>query len=98
MDVNSCKEIIIGNFTDFLIERIKILYDLIFIYEGKSNYKFISHSLDKWELFYGFIIFLRDNKNTNLQLLKDLLDYIKKSNIEELIENMQTLSLDKKKE
>ena len=96
MGGKNCKEIIIQNFTDFLIERIKLLFDLISINEGESNNKYICHSLDKCELLYYFIIFIRDN-NTNLQLIKDFLDYLKKSNIDELIENMQTFSADNRK-
>ena len=87
----SCKELIINNFSYFLIERIKILYDLIIIEEKKEGSSYMSYILEKCQLLFSFITFLRD-KTSNVQLLKDILDYIKISNIQEFIENIQTLA------
>ena len=85
---NDCKELIIRNFGNFLIERIKILYNLIFSKELDEPGKYTKQFLCKCSLLLNMINFLRKQTN-NLQLLKDLLDYIKISNLEEFIMNVK---------
>jgi hypothetical protein len=88
---NNCKEIIISNFSNFLIQRIKILSELI-IKDQKENEKYLKYIIDKCNLILSSISFLRHNSNTNLELLKYLLDYIKISNIEPFLENIQNIA------
>ena len=85
---NDCKEFIIKNFGNFLIERIKLLYNLIFSKELDDPGKYTKQFLCKCSLLLNMINFLRKQTN-NLQLLKDLLDYIKISNLEEFIMNVK---------
>jgi hypothetical protein len=93
---SSSRELIIKNYTDFLIERIKILYNLIVQKETETPNKYIKAFLYKCELLMNFIIFLRKQTN-NLPLLKDLLNYINISNVEEFIMNIRTYIKEEKK-
>ena len=93
---SSSRELIIKNYTDFLIERIKILYNLIVQKETETPNKYIKEFLYKCELLMNFIIFLRKQTN-NLPLLKDLLNYINISNVEEFIMNIRTYIKEEKK-
>ena len=86
---NKSKLIIIENCSKFLIERIKLLYELI-VSKGKEDKNKIKFLLEKCELLLYFVRFLRNSPENKLQLLKDLLDYIKISNLEEFVENIQT--------
>ena len=88
MGDNNCKELIIRNFSNFIIERIKIISELI-IKNGENDLKHINFIIGKCNLLLYFILFLRNNSFTKLQLLKDLLDYVKISNVEQFIENIQ---------
>jgi hypothetical protein len=95
---NDIKVIIIKTFTNFLVERIKILYDLVIRDEPDGAQKKIKLIFYKFHLFYNFIRFMRYQSENNLFLLKSLLDYIKISNIEEYIMNLKTLVNKKEKE
>ena len=95
MGENNNKELIIKDFSNFLIERLKILYNLIISNETKDPGKYTNHFICKCTLLTNIIVFLR-KKTNNLQLLKDLLDYIKISNIEEFIINMKINIKDEK--
>ena len=95
---NDIKVIIIKTFTNFLVERIKILYDLVIRDELDGAQKKIKLIFYKFHLFYNFIRFMRYQSENNLFLFKSLLDYIKISNIEEYIMNLKTLVNKKEKE
>ena len=88
MGGNNCKELIISNFSNFLIQRIKILSEVI-IKDKKVNEKYIEYLINKCNLLLLSITFLRHNSKNNLQLLQNLLEYIKISNIEPFLENIQ---------
>ncbi len=91
MGNDNVKKIIISNFSNFLVERIKILYDIAIRKEPNEAEIQIRRILEKFNLFYNFIRYLRYKSENNLNLLKNLLEYIKISNIEEYIANLKTL-------
>ena len=88
MGGNNCKEIIISNFSNFIIQRIKIISELI-LKDKKANEKFLEYLINKCNLILLSISFLRHDSKTNLQLLQNLLEYIKISNIEPFLENIE---------
>jgi hypothetical protein len=77
---NNCKDLIISNFSNFLVERIKLLSDMI---NEKETFK-INCFVAKCKLLWHFILYLKKN---NLQLLNNLLEYIRLSNIEQMCNN-----------
>ena len=81
---NHCKNLIISNFSNFLVERIKILSDMI---NEKELFK-IKSFVEKCKLLWHFIIYLKKN---NLQLLNNLLEYIRLSNIEQMCNNVELM-------
>jgi len=81
---NNCKDLIISNFSNFLVERIKILSDMI---NEKELFK-INCFVDKCKLLRHFILYL---KKANLQLLNNLLEYIRLSNIEQMCNNVELM-------
>lgn len=89
------KEIIIKNYSNFLVERIKILYNLIIRNDLKFK-KYIDTFLMKCKLLLNIVKFLRYNSQTNLQLLKNLLEYIKLANIEEYVMNIRAYLIEEK--
>lgn len=89
---NNIKEIIIKNCSNFLIERIKILYEFIVHKNETANIKML---VEKCHLLFSFVHYLRNN-TYNLQMLKELLDLIRISNLEEFIENIQIFLNEKK--
>ena len=91
MGNNITKGNIIANFRNFLAARIKILYDSAIRKESDEAQKIIKFILEKINLFYEFFRFLRYQSKNNLLLLKNLVDYIKITNIEEYIMNLKIL-------
>ena len=85
---DNCKDIILNNFSNFLVERIKFLYDL---FSQNENQNYIKFFVDKCKLLYLFIIFLKKNEKAKLQTFKSLIDYIKMSNIEQTLSNSQLI-------
>ena len=81
---NNCKDLIISNFSNFLVERIKILSDTI---NEKELFK-IKCFVEKCKLLWHFILYLKKN---NLQLLNNLLEYIRLSNIEQMCNNVELM-------
>ena len=81
---NNCKNLIISNFSNFLVERIKILSDMI---NEKELFK-IKSFVEKCKLLWHFIIYLKKN---NLQLLNNLIEYIRLSNIEQMCNNVELM-------
>jgi hypothetical protein len=81
---NNCKNLIISNFSNFIVERIKLLSDVI---NEKELFK-IKSFVEKCKLLWHFIIYLKKN---NLQLLNNLLEYIRLSNIEQMCNNVELM-------
>jgi len=78
------QRLIISNFSNFLVERIKILSDNI---NEKEHFK-INCFANKCKLLWHFINYLKKN---NLQLLNNLLEYIRLSNIEQMCNNVELM-------
>ena len=89
----NCRDIIINNFCYFLVERVKILSDLVNQKQQPNHIKFF---VDKCKLLTLFISFLRSSEFTKLQILKNLLDYIRFSNIEQIATNSLLIIKDEK--
>ena len=81
---SNCKEIIINNFTSFLIERIKILCEYVI----KDQY--ISRFNKTCQLLSYFIVFLEIEPEKYAEILKYLIIFIQKSNLEVFLMNIQT--------
>ena len=81
---SNCKEIIINNFTSFLIERIKILCEYVI----KDQY--ISRFNKTCQLLSFFIVFLGIEPEKYAEILKYLIIFIQKSNLEVFLMNIQT--------
>ena len=81
---SNCKEIIINNFTSFLIERIKILCEYVI----KDQY--ISRFNKTCQLLLYFIVFLEIEPEKYAEILKYLIIFIQKSNLEVFLMNIQT--------
>jgi hypothetical protein len=81
---SNCKEIIINNFTSFLIERIKILCEYVI----KDQY--ISTFNKTCQLLLLFIVFLEIEPKKYDEMLKYLIIFIQKSNLEVFLMNIQT--------
>ena len=80
---SNCKEIIINNFTSFLIERIKILCEYVI----KDQY--ISRFNKTCQLLSFFIVFLGIEPEKYAEILKYLIIFIQKSNLEVFLMNIQ---------
>ena len=80
---SNCKEIIINNFTSFLIERIKILCEYVI----KDQY--ISRFNKTCQLLSYFIVFLEIEPEKYAEILKYLIIFIQKSNLEVFLMNIQ---------
>ena len=81
---SNCKEIIINNFTSFLIERIKFLCEYVI----KDQY--ISRFNKTCQLLSYFIVFLEIEPEKYAEILKYLIIFIQKSNLEVFLMNIQT--------
>ena len=81
---SNCKEIIINNFTSFLIERIKILCEYVI----KDHY--IPRFNKTCQLLSYFIVFLEIEPEKYAEILKYLIIFIQKSNLEVFLMNIQT--------
>ena len=79
---NNCKDLIVNNFSHFLIERLKLLSDI----KEQSKIKIFA---EKCGLLNSFIDYSRNN--SKLQMLKNLLDEIKKCDVELIVNNVQLL-------
>jgi len=79
---SNCKDLIVKNFSHFLIERLKLLSDL----KEQSKIKVFT---EKCGLLKSFIDYSRNN--SKLQMLKNLLDEIKKCDVELIVSNVQLL-------
>ena len=93
-NINNCKILIIENCCKFLIERIKIFYELV-ISKSKEGKYYLKFFLDKCELLLNFVRFLRNTSENKLQLLKIVLEYIINSNLEGFIENIHIFAEEK---
>ena len=81
---SNCKEIIINNFTSFLIERIKILCEYVIKDQNISRFN------KTCQLLSYFIVFLEIEPEKYAEILKYLIIFIQKSNLEVFLMNIQT--------
>ena len=93
-NINNCKILIIENCSKFLIERIKLFYEVV-ISKSKEEKYYLKYFLDNCELLLIFVRFLRNSSENNLQLLKNTIDYINNSNLEGFIDNIQIFAEEK---
>jgi hypothetical protein len=81
---SNCKEIMINNFTSFLIERIKILCEYVIKDQNISRFN------KTCQLLSYFIVFLEIEPEKYAEILKYLIIFIQKSNLEVFLMNIQT--------
>ena len=79
-----CKELIIKNFTYFIIERIKILYQPII----NGQFKLVFNK--KIRLLLSIILFLENEKQKYCELLTNLINLFQNTSLEEYLINIQT--------
>ena len=81
---NYCKDLIIKNFTYFVSERMKILYQYII------NGKFIKSFERKCKFLLSIISFLEDEKEEYSEVLSNLINLLQSSSLDECLLNIQT--------
>ena len=84
MSDNKYKEIIINNFTYFLIERIKILSEFVI------KDKYVASFNNKCKLLLSIIYFLETNISIYSELLSNLIFFLHTSNLEEILLKVET--------
>ena len=84
MGDNKCKEIIINNFTYFLLERIKVLSEFIIKEQYVSSFNI------KCKLLLSMIYFLEINVEKYSEILSNLIFFLHTSNLEEILIKVET--------